>query len=530
MTFRIAAIAALFAGCNPDGSDGDATDAAGEVPTVALSETDRLVRASMALRGIRPTVTELQIVRGDPAALEGIVDGYLESPEFLEVMKDLHAERLLLRTDTQFQLPALGPLQESGFDQADIYEATTESPLRFVAQVIGDDLPYTTVVTADWMLTNDVLAQMYGLAYDPQGEAWQESEWSDGRPLAGLLSDSEMWRRHVSNGFNFHRGRANLVADAFLCEDFASRDVLVEGGVSLSDPLAVAGELTTNPSCVGCHQSLDPLAAFFWGYKEQIMRNAVTSAYTADCAWNWNNGDPYRGSYRPEHFCYPLKFYEATEQDGWASPDIALRPPAFYGVPGEDVTDLGEMIAEDPRFSICTVRNFYAYLAEVQRTDVPLDLTTELRDAFVASNFSAKQLAKSIVLSEPFAIAGAVSTPVTATATASTPFIPGIQVIRPEQYARTIEDLTGFTWETNPDLASCAVGTNVCWGDTNLLTTDRFGYRAMFGGVDGLQVTASIIGATPTKMMVMEILGAEAAGYVVAADFGTSAANRKLLT
>ncbi len=531
MWFRLVAVVAAFSAC-----DTDADDASGQTPLASepivtrLSEAERLLRASMALRGIRPSVADLQRVASDPTQLEALVDSYVQSPEFLEVIKDLHAERLLLRTDTQFQLPVMGPLESSGFSQADIYSSTTESPLRFVAEVVGTDLPYTEILTADWMVTNEVLAQMYGLPYDPAGAEWQRSQWSDGRPLAGLLSDSEMWRRHVSNGFNFHRGRANLVADAFLCEDFASRDVLVEGGVALSDPSEVSDALVDTPSCVGCHQSLDPLAAFFWGYKEQIMRNAVSSAYAADCAWNWENGEPYRGSYRPEHFCYPLKFYEATEQDGWADPEIHLRPPSYYGTPGDDTSDLGSMMAEDPRFSMCTVRNFYAYLTEVSREAVPLDLASALRDDFVASNYSAKELAKAIVLSEPFAIAK-VEPPLALPATApfALPFAPGLQVIRPEQYARTLADLTGFVWLTNPDNVGCELPTNICWENTNLANTDRFGYRAMFGGVDGLQVTAAIIGATPTKMMVMETMGSEAAGYVVAQDFAVPAASRRLL-
>jgi hypothetical protein len=529
MWFRVVAIAAVFSGCETD--DPHAVPPGTVAPTAIvtkLSDTDRLVRASMALRGIRPSVADIQQIQADPTQFEALIDGYVQSPEFLEVIKDLHAERLLLRTDTQFQLPVLGPLEASGFNQADVYSATTESPLRFVAEVVAEDLPYTEVVTADWMLTNDVLSQMYGLSYDPAGPEWQKSQWSDGRPLAGLLSDSEMWRRHVSNGFNFHRGRANLVADAFLCEDFASRDVLVEGGIQLSDPNEVSAALVATPSCVGCHQSLDPLAAFFWGYKEQIMRNAVTSAYAADCAWNWENGEPYRGSYRPEHFCYPLKFYEATEQDGWE--EYGLRPPSYYGTPGTDTTDLGDMIAEDPRFSMCTVRNFYAYLAEVARVDVPLALATTLRDDFVASNYSAKQLAKAIVMSEPFGIATVVPTPAATGAPAELPFAPGIQVIRPEQYARTISDLTGFAWLTDMDGAFCADPTNICWGDVNLANTDRYGYRAMFGGVDGLQVTAPIIGATPTKVMVMSTMGSEAAGFVVTQDFLLPATSRKLLT
>jgi hypothetical protein len=495
--------------------------------TTYLTPTEQLVRASMVLRGTRPSLAELDAVQADPSALEAKVEEYVESPEFLETIKDLHAERLQLRTDTQFQLPVEGILADKGYTQEDIYHATTESPLEFVKNVVQNDLPYTSIVTADWTVTNDVLADMYGLPYDPKDagnhDAWQVSHWTDGRPEAGLLSDSEMWRRHVSNGYNFHRGRANFVADAFLCEDFASRNVLVTGGTPLNDPQATANRLNSDQACIGCHGALDPLAAFFWGYKEQIMRNAVTSAYGSNCTYPWQNGiDPYRGSYRPEQFCYPLEFYEAAQQDGWDT--YGLPAPAYYGVPGSDVTDLGRYIAEDPRFSMCTVRNFYSYFAEVDRMDIPVQLATDLRDDFVAHNFSAKRLASQIMLSDAFRIAKLGSP-------TSTDFAPGAIAIRPEQYDRTVADLTGFTWSTDvDDLAKgCAAGTNTCWGTTDLMTTDRYGYRAMFGGTDGLQVLNPIYGATPTKMMVMDAFGTAAAAFVVDHDFALDRSARTLL-
>jgi hypothetical protein len=489
-----------------------------------LSPADHLTRASLVLRGIRPTVAELQQVTADPGALPALVDAWVDSAEFGLTMRDLHAELLLVRTDTQFQLPVLGPLAAAGYDQEDVYRATTESPLVFVESVVTQDLPYTTVVTADWMMTNAVLAAMYGLAFDPNGAEWQESRWSDGRPLAGLLSDSELWRRHVSNGYNFHRGRANVVADKFLCEDFASRDVRVEGGVDLADPFAVAEAVGSNPTCVGCHQALDPFAAFFWGYKEQIMRNAVSSAYASSCAYPWDNGidpDELHGSYRPEHFCYPLKFYEATQQDGWL--EYGLPAPAFYGVPASDTADLGQMISEDPRFSLCTVRNFVSYFAQVERNEVPLELATSLRDTFAASGFSAKALAKAIVLSDAFRSSHK-------TDPRETAFVPDAIVVRPEQYQRQVAALTGFTWETNADPAGCQSPNNTCWENVDLLVTDRFGYRAMFGGVDGLQVTHPIYGATPTKVLVMDVFSGEAAGFVVDADFELPAGERRLFT
>ncbi len=181
------------------------------------------------------------------------------------------------------------------------------------------------------------------------------------------------------------------------------------------------------------------------------------------------------------------------------------------------------MISEDPRFSLCTVRNFVSYFAQVERNEVPLELATSLRDTFAASGFSAKALAKAIVLSDAFRSSHK-------TDPRETAFVPDAIVVRPEQYQRQVAALTGFTWETNADPAGCQSPNNTCWENVDLLVTDRFGYRAMFGGVDGLQVTHPIYGATPTKVLVMDVFSGEAAGFVVDADFELPAGERRLFT
>src|SRR5688572_7119834 len=78
---------------------------------VFLSPAQHLTRASMALRGVRPSVTDLRAVAADPAAIEGIVDRYLATPEFGQTIKELHNETLLVRVEQpQMTYPPLGPL------------------------------------------------------------------------------------------------------------------------------------------------------------------------------------------------------------------------------------------------------------------------------------------------------------------------------------------------------------------------------------------------------------------------------------
>ena len=59
-----------------------------EAPLVPMPVDDLLVRASMDLRGKRPSLAELDAVEADPNAYAQIVDQYLYGPEFIERVKD----------------------------------------------------------------------------------------------------------------------------------------------------------------------------------------------------------------------------------------------------------------------------------------------------------------------------------------------------------------------------------------------------------------------------------------------------------
>lgn len=509
----------MWAGCAGDPGTTPTEPVAWQV--VPLDAEQHLVRASMAVRGVRPSEAELdEVAAGTPVG--SLVDGWLDSDAFGDTIEDMHAELYLLRADTNYQLPVMGPLNDAGYNQADLHFSTVSAPTRLVREVVLEDKPYTEILTADYTVADDVVAAIYGLAYDPAGEKWQHTEWIDGRPQSGLLSDSEMWRRHVSNAANFHRGRANFVSRAFLCEDIGSRDVFVSGGVDIADEFAVADAVSTQTGCVGCHNVIDPLAAFFWGYKEQLQRNAVLSAYDLGCQWDWTLGDPPLGDYRVEHWCYPLKFYDVSEENDWAY--WHLRPPGYFGQPADRMDDLGALITADPRFATCTARTFAGYLTETPREDLPDEWVGELADTLVQSGFSAKELVRAIVLSEPFAAARAVG----GTDADARPFVAGLQAIRPEQLSRTVRDLTGFTWLANQDYPGCEAGGNNCWGAVDLATTDVYGFRSMLGGIDSYTVLRPTSTPTPTKLLALGKLADEAAGYVVLADSAADPGARRL--
>lgn len=524
---RVALLPLLMTACGTTGPDGaSSADASSEY--LLLEPADRAVRVSMAIRGVRPTGAELEQVHADPAVLPELVDLWLEDPAFGATARDMWAELLQLRNDTFNQLPALGPLQGKRLQQ--MYEGTVEEPLALVEHIYTNDLPLTELVTSDVVFTNDIGAAMYALPYDPALGGWQQSSWPDARPVAGLLSSAQVFRRWESDGSNFNRARANMLADVLLCESFAERDIVVEGGIDIADEFQVAEAVRTNPSCVSCHQALDPLAAYFWGYKKLIHRNFVADSINADCEFDWSNGNtPEFGiPYIPEDFCYPLVQYGVADEDAWL--DWDLREPSYYGTPARDLGEVGQLVADDPRFASCMAAQTFGYLAQVDRDDVPFDVVQDLTDRLVSSAFSPKDLVRAVVLSDAFAAHG--------TADASDPrSLASVKVARPEQYARTVERLTGFRWFAAPDLQNCDDPANAdvqrygtqCWGDLDLSDSDVFGFRAMAGGIDGKVVTRPTRTFTPTRTLVIAQLAANAAGYVVERDLALPAGDRRLL-
>lgn len=471
-----------------------------------LGAEDAALRVSMALRGKRPSEDERDRVLADPDALGELVDTWIASDEFGATVRDMWAEVLLVRNDVDYAnwLGTYGPLE--GSTGMALFESASDEPLRIVERVVREGRPLTEIVTADWTMADANLAEAYGLAYDDGGDVWQESAYTDGRPLAGVLSTNAFWLRHQSNGSNYHRGRANAISRALLCEDFLARDISIDGSVDLSDDEAVADAVSNNPSCVSCHQSLDPLASNAFGFRTTFRASYTKSGYNADCT----------GSYA--RYCYPLQLWMDSETDDWESK--GLRSPGYYGTATDDLGDVGDLIAADPRFAQCMARRFEAWLTETEPEDVDFERAARRQQQLVDSGWDARVLVRDVVLSDAFLSIRGGPAPDAAV---------GVLVVRPEQHARNIEDLTGFAWVINDDDADCAEDLD-CWGDVNLLTSDRYGFRAMAGGIDGSTRMVAAHEVSPMRLLAIERVAYEAAGWVVDRDLAEAdRAARKLL-
>lgn len=465
-------------------------------PRVELTPVEHLNRASMVLRGVRPSVAELELVRDDAGALPGLVDAYLYDPRFGDTVRDLHNDAWSMRATGQINVTATGSLAE--VEMTRLRVSLYESPLRTIQHVVENDLPYTEILAADYQLGDEVVSRAFSHldGYDDAAGGWQVLRWTDDRPAAGILSDSMMYVRFASMGANYNRGRANHVSRALLCHDYLDREITLDGSIDLSDPAVVADAVTESEACATCHRTLDPLASFF----------------------SWRGGFNLRGQVWPTELYMP----QWTEDELWW--ETTGQAPAYYGAPGRDMGDLARFIREDDRFSLCTAKRFYGWMTETPLSHVPPAAATELQDVLVASGWNARALARAVVLHPDFRVAA------TEDPEAADDVI-GLQRARPEQLRRMFEDLTGFVWQTYVE-EECCLGDGVSPIGLVDVTTDAWtGFQTLLGGIDGAFVSQPVYTANATTTLALRELAAEAAGWVVPRDFDQpDRAQRKLLT
>lgn len=477
------------------GCDGSPTpiDPPPESTTIYLTPAQHLTRASLALRGVRPAVDDLRAVAADPARLSPIIDRYLASPEFGATIRELHNETLLLRAEQGFlTFPAKPGLTAA--TAAEINQSVFDQPLRLIEDIVMSDQPYTQITTADYTMANGVVAEIWGLPHSGPYDAWQRQPWPDGRGAAGVLATSVLYHRHRSAGFNYHRGRANLISRAFLCHDFLESDIQIDTSIDLSDPDVVADAVVANPSCAGCHQTLDPLASYLFVFRNQIGVNQIEG--------------------------YPLAppqpaYYLPGQANRWQTTNE--RPPLYFGQSASGLGGLGRAIADDPRFARCAAERFATYFTEVAPAALSRPWIARLQRALVDSNYSAKQLAKAIVLSDEFRVSHD-------TDAAAAEGLVGAQKLRPEQLSRMLRDLTGFSWTTS---STTRLG-GMPYGTADLLESDFIGFRVLAGGIDSYFVTEPVHTMNATSSLVARNAAAAAADFVVEHDAAAPPAERTL--
>ena len=272
-----------------------------------------LRRAALVFAGRLPTAAEYAAVEtGNLAALRRTVRGLMQGEGFHAFLLRASNDRLL--TDRELARGAVidnagffvnydneyvRRRQEGGRQVWDwhnrVQYGAARAPLELIAHVVQNDLPYTDVLTADYIMANPTAAWVYGAATafdDPnnphefkpstidsyyrhgpgyRGEYLPGIGWRvvDAGPLitiyphAGLLNTTAFLQRYPSTATNRNRARSRWTYYHFLGVD------IEKSASRTTDPAALAdtnNPTLKNPACTVCHSRLDPVAGAFQNY------------------------------------------------------------------------------------------------------------------------------------------------------------------------------------------------------------------------------------------------------------------------
>lgn len=339
------------------------------LPSTQLSPQALYIRASLDVRGVRPTPAELQTLGASPEQLDAMLDALVDDARFGSSVRAIFADALRTRQDRyRFGAEELGLSDDDEFIVA---RAISEEPLNIMHHIALSDAPFSDIFSADYTIVEPVLVQAWSLE---QAETQPKTlptgtvlaRYTDGRPPAGVLATNAFFWRHTSTVENANRGRSNAISRAFLCEDYLDRPIDFPKDVDLTDSELIREAIKTNPGCQACHATLDPFASHLWGFMQ-----------LAEDAASWS-------LYHPQN---ELMWKEETDAQ-----------PAFFGTPTEGTLSiLAQSIGADERFAACTVQRVYeAFIGR------PAELSDEgqlvaHRETFVKSGLSLKALVRGVL-------------------------------------------------------------------------------------------------------------------------------------
>lgn len=402
----------------------DTADSAAGVHT-ELDAPRLLRRLSLDLRGTLPSVAELDRVEADPSTLPAIRADYLADPLHEERLVLLFQERWHTRVDSFDILP-----EDVGLDPATQWtpfaRSLGEEPLRLLAYVGARDLPWTDVVTTDLTLSNDLGRAVFPVQpLDPDAQGWALSTYTDGRPAVGVLATNGLWLRYPTDAFNLNRRRAAAISRLLLCDDYLERPVRFTATQSVLEDTDAA--LRTDPACLSCHASLDPMAASLFGFWWLERYNPLEALY-----------------YHPER-----------ERMG---PEALQVEAAWFGTPVDTLAEVGVHVANDPRFARCAAQTVSEALLRRPLDQADTDALEDTRRAFVAADLRLSAVLVQVT-DTPEYRAGASADPRALTT----------RLVTADKLGPMVQDLTGVAFQDD----------NSDWTDVEA--------RALGGAVDGWQ-------------------------------------------
>lgn len=491
----------------------------------ALSDSVALRRAAQQLVSRLPTPDEFRMVAsGGDVGMRQAINGMMEEGAFYLRLSEIFNDYLL--TDKYHSRngseAAIGLLSKDDFpnrrwfdpgkdnrdeNYSSIRQATNDGvarePLELINHIVANDLPFTEILTADYMMVNPYSAKTYGIESLAFKDPLDASEFLparlDGIPHAGILTSPMFLNRYPTTSTNRNRGRARVVFDLFL-----DTDVLAIEGVRPGNSVDITTPVPTinNPECSKCHSLIDPVASVFQ---------------------NWNH----KGQYRPVRLSR-YGWYADMEPRGFNGEVMPLA-----GNIDSSVQWLASQIASDPKFPKAVTRIMVNGLTGKEPLAVPdgetssqteIDayiaertLLNDMQSRFSANGYRLKTLVEEIMMS-PYWQADGLTADANPIAHANTG---ASYLLTPEQLDRKIVSLLGFEWRRSLDNY---------YKDINSSSTSKLNrtFHQIYGGIDSDSITSRL--KSPNGLMgAMQLrMANELACYAVPREFWLPAEQRKL--
>ena len=278
------------------------------------SARSTLRRAAIVFAGRIPTDAEYDSIRtGGMMSLRAAIRGLMKGPEFHEFLIRGSNDRLF--TDRDFRILESDGDGFVGYPKKtyNLREANAtdgeyvarnyveraqygfrRAAVELIAHVGSNDLPYTEILTADYVMANPMAAEAYGAStvfddpsdphefrpskivdyYRPcDGRVVESREFGyyvvdpgpcpTDYPHAGILNTKVFLQRYPTTPTNRNRARSR-----WTYYHFAGLDI-EKSASRTTDPVALAdtdNPTFNNPSCTVCHTVMDPVAGAFQNY------------------------------------------------------------------------------------------------------------------------------------------------------------------------------------------------------------------------------------------------------------------------
>lgn len=505
-------LVALIERLKEGGGDSCGDDEKKPGPAVELlSPPATLRKATVHLSGRLPTADELAAAtqEGMPA-VERVVDTLMKEPAFLGRLDELFND-VLLTDSFRNGRRALDLLNTDDYPEADVVrdtwdqiaeperralnDAVAREPLRLMRWVVENDLPFTEILTADYVVVDDALARVYKITDGKTGLRTAKVKTATGIdiPHAGLLSTPAFLNRYPTTPTNRSRARARVVLKTFLATDILK---IADRPIDITQVTAKDNPTRNHEACSVCHRVIDPIAGGFRGWDERDYEK-----FRPDSPWHDDMVHPGFGTQDTPSEKYGAALqWLAAQMAGDQRFDLAVVQLAWKAVTGRGFVGYPE--AGD---------GFDARLAAWERQD---ELLQRFAQVFRDNGRRFRPLVKAIVTSDLYRAARAPG----ADAAALTALEPlgTARLLAPEVLNRKIVATTGVHWRMAWD-----------WEKEHDWLLDA-NFALLYGGIDSTDIVERATAPNGVMSNLAWRMASETACFAVPYDFAKPAEQRLL--